>query len=179
MEFYGILWNSIDMFCVNIYVYIYMYICIYVYMYICIYVYMYTYIDIQIHICIYQYIYIYTHRLDIDCVIGMNLSERSIQVGKVGFFCEFWWDRCWGGNMRIDEMAAWSCRSALWHRMTNLNAKKYGLLWIWVKPAQCARQARHKQTFTLLLSILLKFSRMDEKPCKTLLRRDNFAETSP
>lgn len=77
-------------------------------------------------------------------------------------------------------MAAWSCRSALWHRMTNLlNAKKYGLLWIWVKPAQRARQARHKQTFTLPWSILFKFSRMSEKPCKTLLRRDNFAETSP
>jgi hypothetical protein len=53
----------------------------------CQYIYTYIYIDIQIHICIYQYIYIH---IDIDCVIGMNLSERSIQVGKVGFFCEFW-----------------------------------------------------------------------------------------
>ena len=79
-------------------------------------------------------------------------------------------------------MATWSCRSALWHRMTKLNAKKCGLIWIsrvLVKVTQGARQARHKQTFTLRSSILLQVPNMGEKPCKTLLRRDNFAETSP
>ena len=64
---------------VNVYVYVYMYICIYVYMYICIYVYMYICIYVYMYICIYVYmcicVYVYMYMY-----MYMYTNDRYLSV---------------------------------------------------------------------------------------------------
>ena len=74
--------------CIYIYVYIYMYvciyICIYIYVYVCMYIYIYIYIYISISIYIYIYISIYLY---ICC--GRGKKQRDYTFIPTSLFCDY------------------------------------------------------------------------------------------